>query len=477
MYRMRQSQKRHVRCLRLLCGNAGSGKEELLSGSSEKVVKIKMKKMTYILMISAVVFLGACGCGQATKPVFLPLQTEVSPEEMQPAIITAANTAADTPASTPIAADILMSTATITPTPTPKPTATVTPTPTPKPSATLTMVGDILLHTRIHTYSKQEDGSYNYDAVFAGLSEEISAADIALVNQEVVLGGKELGISGYPSFNAPKEAGDALVKAGFDVILHATNHALDKKAKGVRNTLKFWEENYPEIGVLGIHDSAEDQNEIYVTTINGIRIAVLNYTYGTNGIAMPGDMPYAVDMLKEAAVIEDIQQAKQLADFVIVAPHWGTEYRLTPDSSQKKWTKLFLEQGVDLVLGTHPHVIEPVEMLSRQESDEQMLVFYSIGNFVNWTSGAGKDVANRMVGGMPVVTIEMDEHGNAYIADYYIRAVVCHVEEKTNGITVYPLSEYTEELAAQNAIRSQDKNFSLEYCRELCNKVFGEIWR
>ena len=422
-----------------------------------------MKKITYfILVISAVVFLGACGRVQTSKPVLTPLPTA---EETQEANNISAVPVQPTSTATPM------------PTSTPTPTPTNTPTPIPKPSATLTMVGDILLHTRIHTYSIQEDGSYNYDAIFSQLADEISAADLAIVNQEVMLGGKELGISGYPSFNAPEEVGDAIAKAGFDVVLHATNHALDKKAKGVRNTLQFWEETYPEIEVLGIHDSAEDQEEIYVTELNGIRIAILNYTYGTNGIAMPNDMPYAVDMLKEAAVIEDIQQAKKLADFVIAAPHWGTEYRLTPDNSQKKWTELFLEHGVDLVLGTHPHVIEPAEMLTQQESSEQMLVFYSIGNFVNWTSGTGEGVANRMVGGMPVITIEMDEQGNVYIADYYIRAVVCHVEDKTNGITVYPLSEYTEELAERNAIRSQDANFSLEYCIELCNKVFGESWR
>ena len=334
-----------------------------------------------------------------------------------------------------------------------------------------------MLHTRIHEYSKQADGSYNYDAIFANLAEEISAADLALVNQEVIIGGEELGISGYPSFNAPEEAGDALVKAGFDVVLHATNHALDKKGKGVLNTLQFWEENYPELGVLGIHDSEEDREEIYITEIEGIRIAILNYTYGTNGIAMPKNMLYAVDMLDKETVISDICKAKELADIVIVCPHWGTEYRLTPDKSQKEWTELFLEEGVDLVLGTHPHVIEPVELLTNPETGEQMPVFYSIGNFVNWTSGKGEGVANRMVGGMPTILLERDENGTAYVADYSITAIVCHVEKKTNGITVYPLSEYTEELAERNAIKNQDPQFSLEYCTNLCNEIWGDLWK
>ncbi|MBP3577266.1 MAG: CapA family protein [Lachnospiraceae bacterium] len=436
-----------------------------------------MKKLIEtILLLGFTVFLSACGQKTSVEPVLMPtpmsqVSSAVSPTE---AIVLTA---------TPLPTEALMPTATSIPAESPVPTAVLTatctpaPTATPKPSVTLVMVGDILLHTRIHEYSKQENGSYNYDAIFANLKEEISSADLALVNQEVIIGGEELGISGYPSFNAPKEAGEALVKAGFDVVLHATNHALDKKGKGVLNTLQFWGEHYPEIGVLGIHDSKEDQEELYITEIEGIRIAILNYTYGTNGIAMPKDMPYAVDMLEKTAVKEDIRRAKEQADIVIVCPHWGTEYRLTPDEKQKQWTELFLEEGVDLVLGTHPHVIEPVELLMNPETGEQMPVFYSIGNFVNWTSGKGEGVANRMVGGIPEITIERDEKGNAYIADYRITAIVCHVEKKTNGITVYPLSEYTEELAERNAIKNQDPQFSLEYCTNLCNEIWGDLWK
>lgn len=415
------------------------------------------KGITLLGCICLAVLLGGCSPDK---------RGEQPPEGITP-VVTQEPTAIPTSTPTP----------TNTPTPTPTPTNTPTPTPTPKPSVTLAMVGDILLHDRIHTYSVQEDGSYNYDSIFANLSDEISEADLALVNHEVVLGGKELGVSGYPSFNAPYEVGDAVVKAGFDVSLHATNHALDKGRKGLLNTIAYWEENHPEIGVLGIHDSQEDQDELYITEIEGIRIAILNYTYGTNGISMPGDMPFAVDMLEESAVIEDLKLAEELADFVVVCPHWGTEYRLESDWSQKKWTSLFLKYGADLVLGTHPHVIEPVEWVTNEETGEQMLVYYSIGNFVNWTSGTGDGTANRMVGGLATVTIELDEAGKAYIAEYGVEAVVCHVEKKTNGVTVYSLSEYTEELAEQNAIRSQDAKFSLDYCIELCNKVWGKLWK
>lgn len=429
---------------------------------------ITMKNEYKKIILCLGVTLLFAGCGREEKqfvgpPYPLPMVSEVPEEDVTSVVITKAPkenlTQTPTPTSTPV------------------PTSTPTPTPTPKPSVTLTMAGDILLHDRIHKYSLQEDGVYNYDAIFANLTERIAAADLALVNQEIILGGRELGISGYPSFNAPIEAGDALVKAGFDVVLHATNHALDKKKAGILNSISFWEENYPQIGVLGIHQSVEDKEEIYVAEVDGIRIAILNYTYGTNGIPLPEDMPFAVDMLEEEQVIRHITRAKELADFVIVCPHWGTEYRLTPDSRQEKWTKLFLEQGVDVVIGTHPHVIQPVEWLTNEETGEEMLVFYSLGNFVNWTSDYGDGIANRMVGALANLTVERDESGEVFVAEYGVEAVVSHVEKKTNGVTVYPLSAYTKELAEQNAIRHQDDNFSLEYCVNLCNEVFGQLWK
>ena len=336
----------------------------------------------------------------------------------------------------------------------------------PVPEITLIMVGDILLHTPVAKSAETEDGGYDFSAVFENVKEEISEADLALVNQEVIIGGAQLGVTGYPSFNAPYELGDALDEAGFDVILHATNHTLDKGKRGLLNCLDFWRENYPEKAVLGIHDSEEDQEEIYVYEQDGIKIAILNYTYGTNGIALPKDMPYGVDLLKRDRVVSDLQKAEELADFVIVCPHWGTEYTLQETPAQREWAQLFADNGADLVIGTHPHVIEPVKWI------DNTLVYYSLGNFVNWTSGTREGVANRMVGGMASVSIGLDENGEAVITDYGIVPLVCHLEEGFGGVTVYLLEEYTEELAERNAIVKQDGNFSLEYCLKLCERVF-----
>lgn len=357
--------------------------------------------------------------------------------------------------------------------PSPDPTLAPTPEPTPVLEVKLVMAGDILLHTPLAESGKSPEGGYDFSAVFANLREEIEAADVALVNQEVIIGGAELGVSGYPSFNAPYELGDALAESGFDVVLHATNHALDKRKQGILNCLSFWRENYPDMAVLGIHDSQESQQDIYVYEQQGIRIAVLNYTYGTNGVPLPEDMPYAVDMLQKDRVAADLKRARDLADFVIVCPHWGKEYVLEQTKDQENWAKLFAENGADLVLGTHPHVIEPIEQVVSANGN-QALVYYSLGNFVNWTSGTGAGVANRMVGGLAQVTVSLNERGDAVITEYGVLPVVCHVEKGFGGVTVYPLSEYTEELAARNEIVKQDGSFSLQYCRELAEQVFGD---
>ncbi len=353
------------------------------------------------------------------------------------------------------------------------------------PEVKIVMVGDILLHTPVEDAAKDENGTYDFDFIFENVGDEIESADIAIVNQEVIIGGEELGISGYPAFNAPYAIGDALVNAGFDVVCHATNHALDKGKQGVVNTCEYWKENHPEITVVGINESPEEQEEIKIIEKNGINIAILNYTFGTNGIDLPRDMPYAVDIMDEEKVISDLKEAEESADFTVVCPHWGTEYRLEADSYQEKWTNIFRENGADLVLGTHPHVIEPIELIkdegenvtiSNNHGSGDMLVYYSLGNFVNWTSGTGEGTANRMVGGMAEVTVSKDEKDEAAISDYSVEALVCHVKSGPENISVYPLSKYTDEMGKENEIINQDPSFSASYCTELCDNVWGDLW-
>ena len=337
----------------------------------------------------------------------------------------------------------------------------------------IVMVGDMLMHEPIIDSGMQKDGSYNFDHLFVNVKDTISEADLAIANQETIMGGPDFGYTGYPSFNTPYALADAEAKAGFDVLLFATNHAMDKGSRAILNSMDYLEENHPEMAYLGINRSQQAQNEnIYVYQKNGMEVAILNYTYGTNGIPLPGGMPYIVNLMKEDKIRSDIRKAEEIADFTIVCPHWGTEYNLGISSDQQKWTQIFLEEGVDLVIGAHPHVIEPIEWVS-DERGHEMLVYYSLGNFVNGTSSTGHGVTNRMVGGIADVTLERQEDGTVEIASYGAKEIVCHMGEGTD-YTVYYMEDYTEEMASENLILKQDSEFSKALCESVFNQVWGE---
>ena len=207
------------------------------------------------------------------------------------------------------------------------------------PEYKIIMVGDILLHTPVEESCLQPDGSYDYDSLFSHTKEEIAAADLALVNQEVIIGGADLGITGYPSFNADFSLCDSLVDTGFDIICHATNHAMDKGRKGLINCAKYWKENYPQITVLGIHDTADTSTscgaEPVILDLPDMKIAVLNYTYGTNGIPLPDDMLYAVDLPDGEQIVADIQRAEESADFFFVKHFFLKKRQNSPFSSRE----------------------------------------------------------------------------------------------------------------------------------------------
>lgn len=341
----------------------------------------------------------------------------------------------------------------------------------------LVMVGDVLLHEPVSESGKLADGTYNYDHLFSKVKNQIQEADLALVNQEVILGGTELGLSGYPAFNGAYEVGDALVDAGFDVVLHGTNHALDKGKRGIKNCLNYWRTKHSDIAVLGIYDNQADyDNNTYIYEKDGVKIAILNYTYGTNGIKVPSDMPFAISYLNESKVKADLARAKEVADFTVVCPHWGTEYRHSPSAEQKKWSKIFIDGGADLVIGTHPHVIQPVEWVENANG-EKMLVYYSLGNFINATSGSGAGTSDRMVGAMAKVTLRRDNEGEVSIKEYDAIPLVTHLRYGEKEITTYRLSDYTEELAAENETIHKDSAFSLEYCEKLYGQVFKELYQ
>lgn len=332
-------------------------------------------------------------------------------------------------------------------------------------------VGDNLIHEGLYQTGMNSSGEWNYDHVYAAVADEIQAADLAIINQETIFINDRSKISAYPRFGSPPEIGDALVATGFDVVLHASNHTVDKGAEGVWDTLNFWKQNHPEITVLGINESEEAQNTIDVVECNGIRFAMLNYTYGLNGLSMPSDQPYLVNLLDKEKMAEDIAKAKEISDMIIVFLHVGDEYVYQPSETAKQWVDFLLEQGVDICINAHPHVLEPYTMLTREDG-HQMLVYYSVGNFAST-----QDRVPRLLGGMAKITIEMHIHeeGTDFtIKEYSMEPLVCHWNYGTKEYGVYMLEDYTDEMAAKHGIlRASDEEFSVEVLWDLYEEIMS----
>lgn len=263
--------------------------------------------------------------------------------------------------------------------------------------------GDILIHEPIYRYGLQQEESFDF--IFENVREIVSDTDVTIINQETPLTDNPSLYGDYPRFGTPVEVGQAIVNAGFDVVTCATNHALDRGAQGIAFTKNFFDEN--GINCLGIQSESELQYRPYeMITRNGIRFALFNYSYGTNGINIPESNPYMVHLLEdEARIRSDIEKARSEADFVIVFAHWGTENSEEIDEFQQKWAQIFLDSKVDVVIGTHPHVIQPYEVLT-DDSGHEMLIYYSLGNYIS-----AQSQKECIKGGMAEFTVSLTSEG------------------------------------------------------------------
>ena len=328
-------------------------------------------------------------------------------------------------------------------------------------SLNIKMVGDNLIHNSIYFAAKTDDG-YNFDMMFENVKEDIEEADIAIINQETIFVEDETRYSSYPTFGSPTEVGDAAIKAGFDVVAHATNHTLDKGTSGILDTLKFWKNNYPDINVLGIHEN-EEENDISYLEKNNIKVAFVNYTYGLNGLRLPEGKEHMIDLLGDDIKIkETLEEAENNSDVTIAILHIGTEYVYKPTKYHKDYVDFFIDNGADIVLCAHPHVLEPYDMVTT-ENGNTGLVYYSLGNFIS-----NQNEVPRLLGGMADITIERNEEGKIYIKDYSLIPLVTHYGGKY--YSTYKLEDYTDELASQHKI-SKAREFSVDILWELYNKI------
>lgn len=264
-------------------------------------------------------------------------------------------------------------------------------------SVRLAAIGDILLHSPVMDDAAKRNGSYDFSPMFKEVKPFIEGADIAVANQETMIGGKELGLSGYPSFNSPYEIGDALKDTGIDLVTIANNHTLDRGEKAIRNAVKYW--NQIDMPYTGAHISQKDRDEIRTITKNDITISFLSYTYGTNGIPVPKGKSWLVNLIDPDLIEADIKRAREISDVVSVSMHWGNEYEKMPNQTQIDLAESLSEMGADLIIGHHPHVLQPIDWIEREDGT-RTLVIYSLGNFLS-----GQEGLDKMIGGIAGINV------------------------------------------------------------------------
>jgi poly-gamma-glutamate synthesis protein (capsule biosynthesis protein) len=249
---------------------------------------------------------------------------------------------------------------------------------------TILAVGDLMTHGP-QMDSARTGSVYDFTSCFAPVASRVAAADLAIGNLETVLGGVERGYTGYPTFNAPDSYAEALVGAGFDVLTHANNHSLDRGATGLLRTREVLD----RLGAMttGTARTAEEAEGILVADIRGVKVAVLAYTYGMNGFQPPTDKPWMVNVINETKMTAGVKRARASGvDLVIVSIHNGLEYQRQPSASQERLERAMVDAGADVVLGSHPHVIQPMEVVSAKNADgspRTAFIIHSLGNFVS----------------------------------------------------------------------------------------------
>lgn len=280
--------------------------------------------------------------------------------------------------------------------------------------------GDNLIHEPIYGYglhnTKRSNSDFDFLFENKDIKRAIAESDVAVINQETPLTDEPSRYSDYPRFGTPAGVGEAIADAGFDVVTCATNHALDQGAKGVDFTKEYFDSR--DVMCLGIQSEDEEEYRPYgILVRGGIKFALFNYTYGTNGISILNDQPHMVHLLDDEKQIRaDIEKARTEADFVLVFAHWGTEYAEEADEFQREWARIFLESKADVVVGTHPHTLQPYEML-RGEDGHEMLVYYSIGNYIS----AQKE-ESCIKGGMARFTVSLTPNG-CQISEYGLQTL------------------------------------------------------
>ncbi len=308
--------------------------------------------------------------------------------------------------------------------------------------------------------------AYNFKPIYSEVASLIENADIAFINQETLMCGEGYDFSYYPTFNGPQEMGQDLVELGFDIIGIANNHMLDKGSAGLEKTISFYD-TLP-VTMIGGYKNKEDYNNIRIHEKDGIKIALLAYTEMTNGLSPSARYDIYIPYLDKADIEGQVAEAKEKADLVFVSVHWGTEGAFKPNDYQKRYAKRFADCGVDVVLGHHPHVVQPVEWIEGKDGNK-MLCYYSLGNFM-----AEQAYAYNMVGGMASFDIVSVNGEKPTVKNAKYIPTVFDWGTSFYNNKVYLLENYTSEQANTHGILAYGRRTSLSQLRGYISSTISD---
>ena len=318
-------------------------------------------------------------------------------------------------------------------------------TPEPEPevmTAEFFFTGDALIHGTVWMDADQGNGTYDFSGIVENVGRLAEGYDLKYYNQETILGGTELGLHGYPTFNSPQEVGDAMVNMGFGLVSTANNHSLDQGLTGIERSTEYWKRQEAEHGVhmAGTYSSQEDHDRLDVYEVNGITYTFLSWTYGCNGLLPPEGYEYIVNIYPDHVdeLLEQVRQADAVSDVVIVAMHWGTEYSMEANDEQRELAQKLSEAGADIIVGNHPHVIQPIEWVN----DHKTIVYYAMGNMVS----AQIDEPNLvgMVGGVTIQKTVNNGETSVEIKDPRADLIYTYYDPGYVNFKVIPMKELDE---------------------------------
>lgn len=341
----------------------------------------------------------------------------------------------------------------------------------------LCAVGDNLIHETIYeeadSFSGEiGDGKYDFSPFYSEVKSDIESYDLAFINQETIVGGSELGLSGYPVFNSPYEVAEAVKDTGFDMVNMATNHALDMGQQGIDNAVL----EFDKLNIChdGVYKNEQEKNSVSVIEKNGIKFSLVSFTESTNGISPPNS--YSISTFDDDEYIKQkIKKAKSVSDVVIVSAHWGTENSFETNDFQEYYSQFLADCGADIIIGTHPHTIQPIEWVDASDG-RKVICAYSLGNFLG-----GMLSADNVLSGL--LSLDVTKNENEITVDnvkwtplvIHFEGNQNNIQEDRSGYKIYKLSDYTNELADNHVLNGYDGNvISIKAFKNKTNSVISK---